>query len=519
MIVLTAILASARACERPAAALSPPADSPHIHRRWPNPPQKAPKEQRPGAPHARQGPRVRSTRRRRRRSPTFSIPASSAEPRASAREPADFPICSRRRRRPGSGARISPPRTGRASPRKSRTGFSEAAQSDYTGSPITRLDPALAKELGLGDEASDDLLHLPPWGRSAREARREGGEQPTPRHPPPPTLPLKGGGRKPEKAAPEAERIPARRRSQVPPAARDLPTGPGGLASMGVAATASRSTDCCAKAGRNSPRQRVGCRTGRRGRRNPKAAAARHQIRLRAEGRPAAGDRRPGRGRAAQRPHPGAARRHRLGQDLHHGQGDRGDAAAGADPGAEQDAGGAALRRVQEVLPRQRGRVFRQLLRLLPAGSLRPAHRHLYREGILDQRADRPHAPFGDARAARARRRHHRRLGVLHLRHRLGRDLFGDDVHAQARRADRPAPAARRSGRAAIQAHRRRFLPRLVPRARRHRRDFPGALRGPRLAGAAVRRRGREASTNSIRSPGKRPTSWNSSRSTPTRIT
>ena len=85
----------------------------------------------------------------------------------------------------------------------------------------------------------------------------------------------------------------------------------------------------------------------------------RHQVRLRAEGRPAAGDRGTGRGRQAPRPHPGAARRHRLGQDLHHGEGDRGDAAPGADPRAEQDAGRAALRRVQELLPRQRGRVFR----------------------------------------------------------------------------------------------------------------------------------------------------------------
>ncbi len=35
--------------------------------------------------------------------------------------------------------------------------------------------------------------------------------------------------------------------------------------------------------------------------------------------------------------------------------------------------------------PGKRGRVFRQLLRLLPAGSLYPAHRHLYREGLLHQ--------------------------------------------------------------------------------------------------------------------------------------
>ena len=150
-----------------------------------------------------------------------------------------------------------------------------------------------------------------------------------------------------------------------------------------------------------------------------------------------------------------------------------------------------ALRRVQKLLPRQRGRVFRLVLRLLPAGSLHPAHRHLHREGFLDQRADRPHAPFGDARAARTRRRHHRRLGVVHLRHRLGRDLFGDDLHDQEGREDQPAPDDRRPGRHAIQAHLGRLLARHLPRARRRRRHLPGALRGPRLAGQPVRRRGR----------------------------
>ena len=51
--------------------------------------------------------------------------------------------------------------------------------------------------------------------------------------------------------------------------------------------------------------------------------------------------------------------------------------------------------------------------------------------------------------------------------------------------------AARRPGRAAIQAHGRRFRPRLVPRARRHDRDLSRPLRGPRLARVAVRRRDR----------------------------
>ncbi len=40
-----------------------------------------------------------------------------------------------------------------------------------------------------------------------------------------------------------------------------------------------------------------------------------------------------------------------------------------------------------------------------------------------DQRADRPDAPRRDPGAVGARRRDHRRLGLLHLRHRLARDL------------------------------------------------------------------------------------------------
>ena len=78
-----------------------------------------------------------------------------------------------------------------------------------------------------------------------------------------------------------------------------------------------------------------------------------------AGGRPAAGDRE-ARRRARDRPGaPDAARRDRLGQDIHHRQRDPGGAAADAGAGAQQDARGAALRRVQGVLPAQRGRVLR----------------------------------------------------------------------------------------------------------------------------------------------------------------
>ena len=228
-------------------------------------------------------------------------------------------------------------------------------------------------------------------------------------------------------------------------------------------------------------------------------AAVPRRVRIRAQGRPAAGDRGAGQGRARPGARPGAARRHRLRQDLHHGQGDRGDAAPGADPRPQQDAGRAALRRVQELLSRQRGRVFRLLLRLLPARGLCAAHRHLYREGIQHQRADRPHAPRRDPRGAGARRRDHRRLGLLHLRHRLGRNLYRHDLLAQARRQDRPAPAHQRPRRFAVQALASRLRARPLPRARRHDRDSsPPTTRTAPGASASSATRSRR-SANSIR--------------------
>ena len=47
----------------------------------------------------------------------------------------------------------------------------------------------------------------------------------------------------------------------------------------------------------------------------------------------------------------------------------------------------------------------------------------LHREGLLDQRRDRPAAPRGDRVAVRPPRRDHRRLGLLHLRDRLAAAL------------------------------------------------------------------------------------------------
>ncbi|KAJ8137404.1 hypothetical protein OY671_009383, partial [Metschnikowia pulcherrima] len=127
------------------------------------------------------------------------------------------------------------------------------------------------------------------------------------------------------------------------------------------------------------------------------------RVRIQPRGRPARRHRRSGGHRAGGREDAGPARRHWFGQDLHHGQGDRGTAAPGADPGAQQDPCRAALWRIQELLPRKRGGILRLVLRLLPARSLRAPVGHLYREGKLDQRGDRPDAPFGHARAAGTR--------------------------------------------------------------------------------------------------------------------
>ena len=222
-----------------------------------------------------------------------------------------------------------------------------------------------------------------------------------------------------------------------------------------------------------------------------RAGGFRPAVRVRAGRRPADRDQGAGRGNPERRARPGAARRHRIGQDLHRRACDPPDQAADPDPRPEQDAGRPALWRDEGAVPRERGRIFRQLLRLLPARGLCPALRHLYREGKLDQRADRPHAPLGDARAAGARRCDHRRLGVLHLRHRVGRDLFDHDLPPCPRRGDRAAVAAAPPDRAAIPAQRHQFRARHLPRARRQCRAVPGPPRGPRLADLAVRRRDR----------------------------
>ena len=120
--------------------------------------------------------------------------------------------------------------------------------------------------------------------------------------------------------------------------------------------------------------------------------------------------------------------------------------------GAQQDAGRTALQRVQGVLSAQRGRILRQLLRLLPARGLPPAHRHLHREGFADQRGDRPAAPGRDVVAAEPPRCADRRLGLVHLWPGRSRRIWSGHGEAEARRAGAARSGAARAGRDLLRA-------------------------------------------------------------------
>ena len=197
-------------------------------------------------------------------------------------------------------------------------------------------------------------------------------------------------------------------------------------------------------------------------------------------------------GPRARRHASGAARRHRLGQDVHDGPHARPREPPDARDGPQQDARRPALSGIPPLLPAQRGRVLRQLLRLLPAGGLRPGDRLLHRERSDHQRGDRPHAAVGDAVALRAARRHHRRQRVVHLRPRLAGGVLRDAAAARARPADRARGGAAQAGRDPVRAQRSRLRPRHLPRPRRHHRGL-SLLRGDGAAHRAVRRRGGRA--------------------------
>ena len=213
---------------------------------------------------------------------------------------------------------------------------------------------------------------------------------------------------------------------------------------------------------------------------------------LQAGRRSAAGDQETDRRfRGGTRP-PDAARRHRIGQDVHHRERRRSRAAADARARAEQDARRAALRRVQGILPAQRGGIFRQLLRLLPARSVYTVERYLHRQGFRAQRTHRADASVGDEGADRAPRFADRGDGVGDLRSRRSGRISQDGAAHGARRSHRSARSAAPSHRIAIRPRRLRTQARQLSRARRSDRRVPGRKRNGSGAHRAVRRHRRK---------------------------
>ena len=169
---------------------------------------------------------------------------------------------------------------------------------------------------------------------------------------------------------------------------------------------------------------------------------------------------------------------------------DREAPAAGARHRAQQDARRAALQRVPRVLPGERGRVLRLLLRLLPARGVRPAGRPLHREGLVAERRHRPAAALGDVVAADAPRRRGRRVRLVHLRPRLAGGVARARAHPRGGGGARPRRGAAEADRQPVRPQRHRARPRPLPGQGRRRRDPAGEHRDglPRLV---LRRRGR----------------------------
>ena len=163
--------------------------------------------------------------------------------------------------------------------------------------------------------------------------------------------------------------------------------------------------------------------------------------------------------------------------------------APGARHRAQQDARGAALQRVPRVLPRERGRVLRLVLRLLPARGVHPAGRPLHREGLVPERRHRAASALGHVLAPHAPRRRRHRVRVVHLRPRLAGGVARARAHARGGGDARSRRGAAQAHREPVRAQRHRARARPLPREGRPRRDPAGERRDglPRLV---LRRRG-----------------------------
>ena len=188
------------------------------------------------------------------------------------------------------------------------------------------------------------------------------------------------------------------------------------------------------------------------------------------------------------------ARRHGLGQDLHRGQRHRAAQPPDVGPEPQQDPRGAALRRIPQLLSRECRRVFRLLLRLLPARSLSPRLGHLHRKGSLDQRRHREAAAADRGHPALGTPRRGGRLERLVPLRRGQPGRFPCHGHPHRGGTGRQLQAVPlQAGRGALHPHGTRSGARDLPRQRRHGRYHGGLrrIRQPVLPGDVLRQRDR----------------------------
>ena len=196
-------------------------------------------EEGPGQTDAGQGVAAGIWRRSSPRSRSCSIPASVRAPPGRGRRPA----CSHRRTILSTGrADFSAAHRARKS---TSEGFGEAPQAGYGAkAALGPLDPDLARSLGIDTEGeATPLANPPPTQVGPARLAQDSAEPGQARVP---------GGR---------ERAESGAKGRTSPRSAGSPARP---------PRQKRWSRCCAKAGPNS-RSGRGCRTGRRGRKNPKA--------------------------------------------------------------------------------------------------------------------------------------------------------------------------------------------------------------------------------------------------------
>ena len=190
--------------------------------------------------------------------------------------------------------------------------------------------------------------------------------------------------------------------------------------------------------------------------------------------RPAHSHRRSGAPGAPRRPQHGAAGRDRHRQERHDRLAHREAAAAGPRDRSQQDPVRSARQGVPRADAQQRGRILRQLLRLLPARGLYRADRHLHREGLVGQRGGRAAAALGHDVAAHPPRRDRGGDRQRDLRPGHAAGIPGAGRPGQGRRGGRSRQAAAPAGRHPVFPQRHGLPARHVPGPRRHARDHPG---------------------------------------------